>query len=66
MSWHHQIPKHNEKYILPNDLGSKYILVMKFDQFMKHYKEKFLSKNYVRNMAWKLFPGLFQFSKNPL
>ena len=39
---------------------------MKFGQFTQYYKIIFLLKNFMKNMAWKLVPGPFQFSKNPL
>ena len=57
MSWRHQMPKHetrNTYWIL----GSKHGLVMKFGQLMKHYKMNFLSKSFMKNVAWKLVPDL--------
>ena len=39
---------------------------MKVDQFVQYYKIVFLSKNSMKNVAWKLVPGRFKFSKNPL
>ena len=32
---------------------------MKFDQVMQYYKIIVLSKNYTKNVAWKLVPGPF-------
>ena len=49
----------NTKHILLNNLGSKHSLVMKFGQFMQYYKIIFLSKNSMKNVAWKLVPGPF-------
>ena len=49
----------NMKHILLNNSGSKWSLVMKFDQFMPYCKIIFLSKNSTKNVAWKLVPGLF-------
>ena len=49
----------NAKHILLNNLGSKHSLVMKFGQFMQYYKIIFLSKNSMKNVAWKLVPGPF-------
>ena len=56
----------NTKHILLNNLGSKRSLVMKFDQFIQYYKIIFLSKNFMKSVAWELVPGPFSFSKNPL
>ena len=65
MSWRHQMPKYETRNILLNNLGSRHSLVTKFGQCMYYYKIN-LSKNYMKNMAWKLVPGPFKFSKNPL
>ena len=47
----------NTKHILLNNLGSKHSLVMKFGQFM--YSLCFLSKNYIKNVVWRLVPDPF-------
>ena len=52
------------KHILLNNLGSKHNLVMKFSQFIQYYKSNFLSKNYMKIVAWELVPGPFYFSWN--
>ena len=39
---------------------------MKFGKFVQYYKVIFLPKNPTKNVGWKLVPGPFQFSKNPL
>ena len=39
---------------------------MKFDQLCNITKENFLSKNSMKNVAWKLVPGPFKFSRIPL
>ena len=51
------MPKHETRNILLNKLGSKHNLIMKFGQFI--WPEKILSKDYMRNVTWKLIPGLF-------
>ena len=47
------------KSILLNNLRSKHILVMKFGQFMYITKEKFLSKDSIKNVAWKIVSDPF-------
>ena len=42
----------------------KHRLLMKFGQFMSHYKSKNFIKNSTKPAAWKLVPGLFVFAKN--
>ena len=68
MSGRHQMPKHETRNTRNTRITweVKHSLVMKFGQFMYYYKIKFLSKNYMKNVAWKLIPGPFKFSKNPL
>ena len=53
------MPEHETQNILLNNLGSKPSLVIRFGQFMQYYKIIFLSKNYTKNVAWKLVPGPF-------
>ena len=53
-----KVEERNMKHIFLNNLGNKYNLVMKFDQFMLHYKRKLFIKKFNENMAWKLLPGL--------
>ena len=48
-----------EKDILLNNVGSKYSLLMKFDQFMSLQKKKFYQKT-----LQKLVPGPLVFGKN--
>ena len=44
------MPKHKiRKYILLNNLESKCILLMKFDQFMLYYKSKKIVKIFLKN-----------------
>ena len=62
----HQMPKHETQNTLLNNLESNHNLVMKFGQFMYCYIIRILSKNSMKNVAWKLVPGPFKFSKNPL
>ena len=50
---------------LLNNVGSKHSLVTKFSQFMQYYQIIFLSYNSTKNVACKLVPGPFYFSKNP-
>ena len=38
----------NRKHILLNNLGNKHILVIKFSQFMQHYKRKILIKKFYK------------------
>ena len=46
------MPKHkNKKYILPNNLGSKLSVLMKFCQFMSYYKRKKFIKYYTKIAA---------------
>ena len=45
-------------------MGRKHSLLMKFGQFMSHYKRKNFIKNSTKNVAGKLFPGPFKFAKN--
>ena len=44
MSSRHQMPKHETRNTLSNNLGSKHSLVMKFGQFMYYYKINFVIK----------------------
>ena len=53
MSWHYQMRKHEIRNILLNNLGSKYSLVMKFGQFMQHYKIKSFIKKYYEKCCLK-------------
>ena len=52
------MPKDETRNILLNNLGSKRSLLMKFGQFMQHYK-KFLSKNSTKKVARELVSGPF-------
>ena len=58
----------NMKHILLNNLEYKHSMVMKFGQFMyKTLQEKtFYQKILWKNVAYKLVPSPFYFSKNPL
>ena len=49
MSWRHQMPKHETRNILLNNLGSKRIMVMTFAQFMQYYKI-ILTNNYKKKI----------------
>ena len=40
MSWRHQMPGGKTRNISLNNLGSKYILLMNFGQFMSYYNRK--------------------------
>ena len=67
MSWRHQIPKHETRNIF-------YWITWEVNIFWwcnlaglcNITKENFLSKNSMKTVTWKLAPGPFQFSKNPL
>ena len=52
------------KYISLNNLGSKYSLLMKFGQFLPHYKRKNFIKKYYKNCGLKQVQGPFVFAKN--
>ena len=53
MSGRHQMPKHETRNTRNTRITweVKHSLVMKFGQFMYYYKIKFLSKNYMKNVA---------------
>ena len=56
--------KHETRNILLINLGSKHTLVIKFGQFMQHYKRAIFSKKFLKkNVAWKLVPGPFDFQR---
>ena len=54
----------NTKHILLNNLGSKHSLVMNLACLCHITKENFLSKKFMKNMAWALVPGPFWFQRN--
>ena len=54
------------KHILLSNLASKHSVVIKSVSLCSITKENFLSENFMKNVTWKLFPGPFYFSKNPL
>ena len=53
----------NKKYISLNNLESKHSLLMRFGQFMSHYKRKSFT-NSAKTATWKLVSGPFVFAKN--
>ena len=59
VSWRHQMPKHETRNTLLNNMESKRSLVMKFGEFMQYYQIIFLSKNSAKNVAWELVTGAF-------
>ena len=59
VSWRHQMPKHETRNTLLNNMESKRSLVMKFGEFMQYYQIIFLSKNSTKNVAWELVTGAF-------
>ena len=67
MSWRHLMPKHetqNTFYWITWEVktASKWNLV----SLCNIPKGNFLSENSLKNLAWKLVPGLFRFSRIPL
>ena len=59
----HEMPKHN---ILLNNLRSKTVWSINVASLCIITKEKFLSKKFYENVAWKLVIESFLFLKNPL
>ena len=54
ISWRRQIPKHKtRKYVLLNNLGSKYSLLMKFDQLMSYSEKNNFIKKFYKNCVLK-------------
>ena len=60
MSWRHQMPKHDTRNIFYGITWEvNTVLSWNLASLCNITKEKFSSKNYMKNVAWALVPGLF-------
>ena len=56
MFWQHEMSKHKTENTF-HFITWEIILLMKFGQFMHHYKMNFFLNNSLKIAAWKLVPG---------
>ena len=67
MSWGHQMLEHETRNSFDWITWEvKTVWLWNLASLCNITKEKFLSKKFMKNVAWKLVPGPFSFSKNPL